>query len=278
MKKLLLFILSVSLLTCVSLSAQEVQPPMTGKTGTQLNYRGFSMRYTRWEAGLLVAAANSMTDIAAKQAEKQASITDVYARGFSPAISLTSRYRFNQMFAFCWTAGAIMLRANDKWSSDIDIINRGKSYSNTLFEGAWLAEYYLPEGEIRTKADFSLDSRDFLFFTGLAVFYHSPKVKGPIIDDFDRNLLAADYLYNNYQLAIPVGAGIKWTLDNRWILGLEANFRYTFFDYLDGFKRPFSNRNDFYFTAGVNLGLIVHSKANKTNPSEIKHTKRRNPY
>jgi len=278
MKKISLVIVLVFVLITVSVFGQDVTHSYSRKSGTQINYRGFSMRNIRWEIGFSLGVANSMTDIAAGKAGKQASLTDVYARGFSPAGLLSLRYRFHDNFALRWNTGAIMLRANDQWSADINIINRRKSYSNTLFEGSLLAEFYLPQGNVRPKADFSQNTRDLLFFTGVAVFYHSPDVNGPIIDDFDRNLLGADYLYSNVQLAIPIGAGIQWTIENRWVVGFEANFRYTFFDYLDGFKRPYANRDDFYFTTGITLGYIFKSRVNEIWTPNPRHALRRRPY
>jgi hypothetical protein len=241
----------------------------------KMSYRGEMLQNNRWEAGFSLGVANAMTDIAAGTANTQASIMDVYSRGLSPAVSIHSRYRFGDPFSLRFNATALMLRGNDRWSSDIDVVNRGKSFTNTLMEGSLLAEFYLPRTRKKTNKDFTLQGLDFFLFTGLATFYHSPEVKGPIIDDYDQSLLNADNIYSQYQVAVPVGAGFLFKVGSRVIMGMDFSFRYTFFDYLDGFRRPYSTRNDFYFTSSLSLGYIISSKADRTNNSSAPHIFRR---
>jgi hypothetical protein len=53
---------------------------------------------------------------------------------------------------------------------------------------------------------------------------------------------------------LPVGAGLSFYLSPRWSLNVEANFRYTFTDYLDGFSYAANpNQKDFYHTQTVGL-------------------------
>jgi hypothetical protein len=269
MKKSLIIFLLFILSSLVNTIAQ--QPPMGRKSNMKLNYRGFMMQYTRWEAGISLGAANSMTDIAARQAERQASILDFYPRGFSPSIGAHTRFRHNAAFAVKANAGALMLRANDRWSPNIDIVNRGKSFSNTLLEGSLLGELYMPKRDIKPKRDIRQSIMDLYFFTGLAFFYHSPKVQGPFIDEYDELISTSEYVYSNFQWAVPVGVGLQWTVGNRWVFGVDLNFRYTFFDYLDGFRRKYSNRNDFYFSTNFGIGYILKSKAFERDGTPARH-------
>lgn len=247
------------------------QPPMGTKSNMKLNYRGYMLQSHRWEAGFSVGVANSMTDVASSEAQTQASMTDVYSRGLSPALSLYSRYRFNDIFGVRGNVSALMLRGNDRWSQDLDVVNRGRSFTNTIFETAAVGEVYMPRKMKNIKRDLSLNRMDIYLFGGISAFYHSPEVKGPIIDEYDRSILEADNIYSNFQMGLPVGAGIQWLISNSWILGMDFNFRYTFFDYLDGFRRPYSNRNDFFFTSNIHLGFVIDSKAYKTGNSSSRH-------
>lgn len=247
------------------------QPPIGEKENLRLNYRGFIQHYTRWEAGISLGVANSMTDIAPRKADTESLLTNVYLKGFSPAFSLNTRYRFDQSFSLRMNVAGIMLRGNDTWSPDIDVVNRGKSFSNNLAEGSLLAEFYLPRQRLQSKKDFRYNVMDVFVFSGISSFYHSPEVLGPIIDEYDQNLLERDDVYRKFQFAVPMGVGIQWTLSNKWVLGVDVNFRYTFFDYLDGFKRPFSTRNDYFFTSNVGIGYIINSKAFKTKGSSAGH-------
>jgi hypothetical protein len=266
-----LYIALTLLILSYTSSMASNQPPMGEKKNLRLNYRGFVQQYSRWEAGFSLGVANSMTDIAPRKADTQSTFTDVYSRGFSPAISLNTRYRFDQSFSMKLNLGALMLKGNDKWSPDIDVVNRGKSFSNNLVEGSLLAEFYLPKSQFKSKKDFKYNIFDVFIFSGISAFYHSPEVLGPIIDEYDQNLLDRDDIYSNIQIAVPLGLGIQWTLANKWTIGADMNFRYTFFDYLDGFKRPNSTQNDYFFTSNVSIGYIINSKAFKTKGSSAGH-------
>ncbi len=271
MKKPLIFILFLFVFSLITPGIFAQSPPMGKKSKMKLNYRGYSLKNIRWEAGFSLGMANSMTDVAPSEANTQAGMTDFYSRGLSPALSLYGRYRSHNIFALKGNISALMLRGNDRWSPDIEVVNRGRSFTNTIFEGALVGEFYLPKKQKRIKSDFSLNTMDLYLFTGLAGFYHSPQVKGAIIDDYDFNILNADNIYSNWQVAVPIGAGLQWTLGYRWILGMDVNFRYTFFDYLDGFRRPYSSRNDFFFSSNINLGFIIDSEAYQTRNSTPIH-------
>ena len=52
----------------------------------------------------------------------------------------------------------------------------------------------------------------------------------------------------HYGLVIPVGAGLKYTLDAKWSLSVEAGYRWTTTDYLDAYSSAFSKYNDAYYT------------------------------
>lgn len=245
--------------------ALSSQPNMGKRNNTKLSYRGFMMDGIRLEAGFSVGAANAMTDIAASEAKTQAAITDVYSRGMSPAVSAFARYRFNHTLALRASASAMMVRGNDKWSSDIQVVNRGKSFSNNILEMSLVGELYMPRRFHSPKQDFRLNVMDLYVFGGFSVFHHSPKLQGPVIDDYDYRIVNTPDIYDNWQLGVPMGAGIKWTFSRRWSLGLDFNFRYTFFDYLDGFRRPYSNRNDFFFTSNINVGFVIDSHQYESN-------------
>lgn len=248
------------------------QPPMGSRSRTKLNYRGFMMQNNRLEAGFSAGVANAMTDIAASQANMQASMLDVYSRGLSPALGVYGRYRFNELFSMKLTGSALMIKGNDRWSSDIDVVNRGKSFTNNIYEAALMGEVYMPKRAMRPKRDFSFNRMDLFLFAGLAAFHHSPQVNGDYIDDFDENLMRnSQWIYGNWQMAFPLGLGWQWTLGNRYVMGLDFNFRYTFFDYLDGFRRPYSDRNDFYFTSTLSFGFILSSASQRTGRSTARH-------
>lgn len=246
------------------LAAQSTED-RSNRQASMISYRKLVIPGPRVEAGFSLAAANAMTDIASSNANAQSAITDIYLQGTSPSASVWRRYRYNDRYAVKTNLSWIHLRGKDSWSSNQEVAQRGKSFSNNLFELSFLGEYYIPKKYTRTKQDFSVNWSDLYLFTGLAVFYHDPVVKGPVIDTYDEVLLNNPDAYSNLQLAIPLGVGYAWNFSNRWTLGLDTKFRFTFFDFVDGFKRPYSTRYDYYFTLNANLGFVLDSKDSPNN-------------
>jgi opacity protein-like surface antigen len=63
---------------------------------------------------------------------------------------------------------------------------------------------------------------------------------------------------------IPVGAGVRYALNDRFSLNLETSYRLSFTDYLDGFSKSANpNKNDHYFTHSIGL-IYSFNKKNKT--------------
>lgn len=53
---------------------------------------------------------------------------------------------------------------------------------------------------------------------------------------------------------IPVGAGVRYALNNRFSLTAETSYRLSFTDYLDGFSQSANpNKNDHYFSHSIGL-------------------------
>lgn len=271
---LLLLIFVLNSITAVIAQSRGTQ--LSGRNTRQMNYRDFVLPGPHWEGGVSLGIANAITDIASSRPGEQASLFDVDARGTMPALAVYGRYHTGRLVALKSSFSAIWVKGNDIWSSEIEIAERGKSFSNAVYEASLLGEFYLPRSITNLKKDFTSFWLDLYLFSGVTAFYHDPKLTGPVIDDYDEVIINANNLYNNYQIAIPVGAGLNFNLYNQWTLGLDFNFRYTFFDYLDGFRRPYSNRNDFYFTGNFNVGYIISSKPRRSNESIWEMLFRRN--
>jgi hypothetical protein len=57
--------------------------------------------------------------------------------------------------------------------------------------------------------------------------------------------------------AVPLGAGIKYIISDKWIFGYEIGYRQTISDFLDGFQSPFSKRLDIYWISSFNLSYRI---------------------
>jgi opacity protein-like surface antigen len=79
--------------------------------------------------------------------------------------------------------------------------------------------------------------------------------------------LAADAATNTPRTlpVFPVGAGVRYALNDRFSLTAETSYRLSFTDYLDGFSKAANpNKNDHYFSHSVGLIYSFVGMKNKT--------------
>jgi hypothetical protein len=70
--------------------------------------------------------------------------------------------------------------------------------------------------------------------------------------------------YNNnwvYTPVFPLGAGIKFSLDPRWSIGVEIGYQFSLGDYIDGYSSQWSKYNDSYYLTSVKA--IMHIRNNR---------------
>jgi hypothetical protein len=261
-KSLLLFLFSL-------LPTSGFNQSLTGgssKIISRLSFQSFMEPGPILEAGLSVGAANSITDIAYNSYNSsKMSLSGINMKGMSPAAATFVRYRFNELVALKTSFSAMKIRGNDNWSSDDSIAGRGKFFNNRLFELALLGEVYLPQNLLNSTNGFRLNYFDMYLFGGISGFYHSPILGGPILDEFDLVLQLDPNPYNNWQMAIPFGAGFKWSVAQSWTIGMDLIIRYTFLDHLDGFTRPVSYGSDIFLTSKFSIGFILDDRRRHAN-------------
>jgi hypothetical protein len=268
-------ILLLAIMGLVSLPIISYSQKNTQKTISRYSFQSLVAPGPVLEAGIAVGAANAMTDISSNQSDIKISVYSINMNGISPAANAFVRYRFNELFAMKASLGALKLRGNDSWSRSQNVSDRGKFYHNNLYELAMLGEIYLPRNILNPRGEFRLNTLDFFLFAGASGFYHSPHLGGPILDEYDLVLQTDPNAYYKWQMAIPFGAGIKYTIANSFSLGVDFNLRYTFIDYLDGFTRPVTTGNDMFLTSKFNVGFILDDRRRQANHVANKYV--RNP-
>ncbi len=241
------------------------------KSAYSLSMQSFLKGKPVLESGFSFGAANALTDIASNEYNRRPGLSDVQFRGFSPAVSAFARYRFNNFTSVRANFGVMRIRGNDSWSSNENVANRGKFYSNNIFEMVVLGELYLPRHLLNTRSGFSKTTFDLFVFGGLSGFYHSPKSGGPVTDAYDLMIQTDPNAFDKWQLALPLGAGAKWTVAHSWTFGLDFNMRYTFINYLDGYNTHLSNDNDIFFTTQLSFGFLIDSNNRNANQIPIKY-------
>jgi opacity protein-like surface antigen len=94
-------------------------------------------------------------------------------------------------------------------------------------------------------------------FVGIGMAYTNPKadmsnmivIKPEIASGIEADL---DTEYSKTATVVPFGLGLKYRVEPMWTIGLEAGFRFTFSDYIDGISQAANpGKTDRYKFSGV---------------------------
>ena len=169
-----------------------------------------------------------------------------------PAGMLYIRRNFNDHLSMRFGLMAGKLTASDA-SDPIDAFAaaRDASFSISMVEFSMMFEYHF----LNFKTSSPLERWSPYFTGGLSLFAMSGHVDKP-------------RPYSNFQPAIPIGVGIKYTLNPKWMLGVEWSARKLFFDYLDNVSEgdlqvknyQYGNwyDNDSYYFIGVSINYAFY--------------------
>ena len=174
----------------------------------------------------------------------------------------TALYRSNisSVVSFRASVTAGKIGATDRKNPiDAFAVNRASSFNLFLFEAATVFEYHF--------LDWRDDKRRLRYtpyaFAGFALFGISGNVE-------------KQAEYSNVQAAVPFGIGMKYVLNPKWYIALEAGVRKTFFDYLDNISDEdtayknyqYGNKydNDAYFFLGVTVTRTFYDIPCPTSP------------
>jgi hypothetical protein len=177
----------------------------------------------KWEIGLNFGPSNYQGDLAPNISLKETHYTTGFFIKKNLSQYFSSYFGINQGF----------ISGNDKNFKSLQI--RNLSFQTNITELTYQLEFnFLP-------FSFGLNHKNFTPYTlvGLSAFTYEPKAyynnhltKLKPLDTEGRSLLDKKR-YSLYQISIPIGGGFKYNLSEKFIVGINLAFRYTFTDYLD---------------------------------------------
>ncbi len=213
----------------------------------------------RMEGVFGIGTTNVYSDLGgAPNATSLLFIKDITFRSTRPSAYLGLRYRISPRTSVKTSLIYGYSKTEDYDGSRNEA--RGFSSVTQLVEFSGHYEYYLlPELRLLRSAavfnrrgmvnDYSL--LGFYVFAGLGATMYWPelKVEPREFDEYKNNL--------GITAAIPVGAGLKFILSDKWILGYEIGYRQSMTDFMDGIKTPWSKRWDGYWISTLNLSYRI---------------------
>jgi len=87
---------------------------------------------------------------------------------------------------------------------------------------------------------------------------------GPEGSEIGIDTTYLDYNYSNFSIVFPVGGGISYYIDKYHRLSLEANYRFTRTDFLDGYKSSDSPHFDKYMTIFFKYTFVIDPEPRKS--------------
>ncbi len=190
-----------------------------------------------WEGGVFLGISNYQGDLVEKA-------VDLGDAGFAYGVFV--RRHINEKFSVrgAITGGKIK-------GDDSDRERRDFRFEANIVEFAVMAEWnFLGRERYNDLGQFVKTTTPYIFL-GLGGALADPDVTGLPADSRD---LMEDF--SSFRFALPFGVGVKHDFSERISLGLEAGFRPTFNDYLDGVSESANpDDNDWYSFIGFNLGI-----------------------
>jgi hypothetical protein len=179
----------------------------------------------RWELGFEIGPSNYQGDLA-----PDISLKETHLSG-----GLFFKKNLSPYFSSCFGLNQGQISGNDKNIASLKI--RNLSFQSNITEIFYQLEFnFLP-------FSLGLNSKRFTPYTycGISLFRFEPKalynnqlIKLQPLDTEGRKMSnKKKSVYSLYQVAIPIGGGFKFNLSEKFIIGVNLAFRYTFTDYLD---------------------------------------------
>ena len=161
---------------------------------------------------------------------------------FKLAISGGATYDLTNSFRIRLNGSLLSVEGDDKLSKNANIRQRNLNFKSNIEEVALLGEYDLVDNSFNSVIPYIFLGTSFYHFDPYAL--RTPVGTGPInlhylgtegqyLPDANGKLNYADRQYSRNQLNIQYGAGVRFELSERVSIGIEANIRKLFTDYLD---------------------------------------------
>lgn len=182
-----------------------------------------------YEAGLMFGGS-------AYQGDLSPQAVNLSTGKIHPSLDLFFRYNINKYLSAKANISYGRLSGDDAVSKDEGRRSRNLNFESKLFEFGLTGELnifgFQPEGLQRRYSPY--------LFGGIAVFRFNPETNynGQLVElqplgTEGQGMEGFEEPYKLTQIAVPMGAGMKFAVNERLNIGAEIGFRKTFTDYLD---------------------------------------------
>lgn len=229
------------------------------------NLNGQVWKLRRYEIGVGIGNTQIFGDIGGTMSpENWMGLKDIQLTETRPSINFVARYKINNRAA----VRANFITGFGYGSDETSGLLRQREYNTVLMElSSSMETYFIQElRPYRSHAGYRRlgmvnNYKMFAFygFLGGGVAYAHSKTSIPIpspkVDKTDPN---------NFIPVFPIGLGIKYIIDDVWILDANLGYRYALSDFLDGYTQiEKSQFNDVYYI--LSLSIVHRLRTTKRN-------------
>jgi hypothetical protein len=172
------------------------------------------------------------------------------------AFDMFVRYKIDPVYSVKVNAIAGFGHASDANT----LYPRGREYKTRLFELSAQGEYYFLGEEKRFRSAAMFNRRGMLNnyasisaygFLGLGMIYSNAKFTyaegfDPAPEDKVKK--------NNMGAVMPFGLGVKYIIDDRWLVNAELGYRISFTDYIEGYSQTKDSKHkDVYYFLTISV-------------------------
>jgi len=216
----------------------------------------------RWETIYGIGVSNFLGELGGADQVGTNYMKDLELKMTRPSLMVGFRFKHTPQLASKFTLTWGMVAGDDAETTDPIRFARNLNFRSHIAEIGYNFEFYLRKEKRGHRFKLrgvrgikKLGIYPYGFF-GIAAFYFNPqaKVNGnwKSVRNFGtegQGLSPTRTSYGRFQLAIPLGGGLKWAIDRRWLVGIEYGLRKTFTDYIDDVSTtyyPNGEIEDFY--------------------------------
>lgn len=225
--------------------SNNLQASGQGKPPLRMSHRDRYFGLGSRELGLNIGTVHAFTDLQGTKGLPFGESLNFQIKNPGIALGLYSRLRMVDWFGLSLGIDFARISGEDNGSMEE---YEGYSFENNLLEFNARIAFYAP---ISSKNVF-----DIYGFAGLALFNNSLSLmnaEGVPVEPRGE--------FRNLQPALPFGIGFSWMAGYRVVVGFEAGYRYSAFNYLDGIA-PVNTRYDSYLFTNFKIGYILNPPRN----------------
>lgn len=205
--------------------------------------------------GIGIGAANYLGEIGGKTGEGSVFLKDMNLKQTNKSVGASFRYGFSPRIAAKLQINYVRIQGADSLSKEPARVARNLSFRTEIFEAMITGEFtYWTIADLKRRSRKRLGFESYVF-TGIGGLLYYP------FADYNGTWYALrplategiDKQYNQFTLAIPLGIGANLNLNNKFKIGLEIGYRFTFTDYLDDVSSRYASPSDLPYVESVQL-------------------------